>query len=288
MTTWFCDAYASWQKGGVENANGRLRRWLPRRLRSPTAANHVSIWRTEARACLIAVAEILGTSGISQFVGSKGSIVMSKHSSPAYSLWPEQVRRRRSMSLTFAVSGFVFGLVCVSTAYNVISDFVSSATVQDPPAVTDDASVMRPPGAPTAASIQAFKPANRVDRTPTRAAKVTLPIIGTQAARSAETDGRGTDTVAEPVDAGSFGNRMSMITEDAAPQAAESGIDGAKPAAADELSIKPRKLRMERASHRYAAQTRQRRERPTSYAAADRGARSLIPSGVVSQTASWY
>lgn len=30
MKTWFCDAYASWQKGGVENANGRLRRWLPR------------------------------------------------------------------------------------------------------------------------------------------------------------------------------------------------------------------------------------------------------------------
>ena len=30
MSTWFCDAYASWQKGGVENANGRLRRWLPR------------------------------------------------------------------------------------------------------------------------------------------------------------------------------------------------------------------------------------------------------------------
>jgi transposase, IS30 family len=28
MATWFCDAYASWQKGGVENANGRLRRWL--------------------------------------------------------------------------------------------------------------------------------------------------------------------------------------------------------------------------------------------------------------------
>ena len=29
-TTYFCDAYASWQKGGVENANGRIRRWLPR------------------------------------------------------------------------------------------------------------------------------------------------------------------------------------------------------------------------------------------------------------------
>jgi hypothetical protein len=32
VTTWFCDAYASWQKGGIENANGRLRRWLPRHL----------------------------------------------------------------------------------------------------------------------------------------------------------------------------------------------------------------------------------------------------------------
>jgi hypothetical protein len=34
-TTCFCDApllqiWASWQKGGVENANGRIRRWLPR------------------------------------------------------------------------------------------------------------------------------------------------------------------------------------------------------------------------------------------------------------------
>jgi IS30 family transposase len=25
MATYFCDAYASWQKGGVENANGRIR-----------------------------------------------------------------------------------------------------------------------------------------------------------------------------------------------------------------------------------------------------------------------
>jgi transposase, IS30 family len=30
-TTYFCDAHASWQKGGVENASGRIRRWLPRR-----------------------------------------------------------------------------------------------------------------------------------------------------------------------------------------------------------------------------------------------------------------
>jgi transposase, IS30 family len=32
MTTWSCDAYASWQKGAVANANGRLRRDLPRDL----------------------------------------------------------------------------------------------------------------------------------------------------------------------------------------------------------------------------------------------------------------
>jgi IS30 family transposase len=32
MATWFCDAYASWQKGDVENANSRLRRWLPRHI----------------------------------------------------------------------------------------------------------------------------------------------------------------------------------------------------------------------------------------------------------------
>ena len=32
MATWFCDAYASWQKGAVENMNGRLRRDLPRHI----------------------------------------------------------------------------------------------------------------------------------------------------------------------------------------------------------------------------------------------------------------
>ena len=40
MTTWFCDAYASWQKGGVENANGRLRRWLPRVRRGNSGHRH--------------------------------------------------------------------------------------------------------------------------------------------------------------------------------------------------------------------------------------------------------
>ena len=31
IKTFFCDPHAPWQKGGVENAIGRLRRWLPRK-----------------------------------------------------------------------------------------------------------------------------------------------------------------------------------------------------------------------------------------------------------------
>lgn len=32
IQTYFCDTYAAWQKGGVENANGLLRQYLPRKL----------------------------------------------------------------------------------------------------------------------------------------------------------------------------------------------------------------------------------------------------------------
>jgi IS30 family transposase len=31
IETWFCDPHSPWQKGGIENAIGRLRRWLPRK-----------------------------------------------------------------------------------------------------------------------------------------------------------------------------------------------------------------------------------------------------------------
>lgn len=31
IQTYFCDAYASWQKGGVENANGLIRQYIPKR-----------------------------------------------------------------------------------------------------------------------------------------------------------------------------------------------------------------------------------------------------------------
>jgi transposase, IS30 family len=52
LATFFCDPHAPWQKGGVENAIGRIRRFLPRRtdldslqpdqiLRSALAYNHI-------------------------------------------------------------------------------------------------------------------------------------------------------------------------------------------------------------------------------------------------------
>ncbi len=31
MDTYFCDPHAPWQKGGIENAIGRMRRYLPRK-----------------------------------------------------------------------------------------------------------------------------------------------------------------------------------------------------------------------------------------------------------------
>jgi transposase, IS30 family len=34
LETYFCDAYASWQKGGVENANGILRRFVPKKTKT--------------------------------------------------------------------------------------------------------------------------------------------------------------------------------------------------------------------------------------------------------------
>ena len=32
MATYFCDTHSPWQKGAIENTNGRLRRYLPTKL----------------------------------------------------------------------------------------------------------------------------------------------------------------------------------------------------------------------------------------------------------------
>jgi transposase, IS30 family len=42
MQTFFCDTHAPWQKGGIENAIGRLRRLLPRKtLPQQLTQNHI-------------------------------------------------------------------------------------------------------------------------------------------------------------------------------------------------------------------------------------------------------
>src|SRR4029079_7669500 len=55
--TYFCDPYSPWQKGGVENAIGRLRRFLPRKtdlasLDAPRFLALVAAYNATPRKCL--------------------------------------------------------------------------------------------------------------------------------------------------------------------------------------------------------------------------------------------
>jgi IS30 family transposase len=55
--TFFCDTYSPWQKGGIENAIGRLRRVLPRKIDLATISNKrfvelVQAYNNTPRKCL--------------------------------------------------------------------------------------------------------------------------------------------------------------------------------------------------------------------------------------------
>jgi IS30 family transposase len=57
IQTFFCDPHAPWQKGGIENANGRLRRWLPRQtdlsMLRPEALHQIALlYNHTPRKCL--------------------------------------------------------------------------------------------------------------------------------------------------------------------------------------------------------------------------------------------
>ena len=57
MQTYFCDPRSPWQKGGVENANGRLRRFLPRKTKTEEISQHeiafiAAICNNTPRKCL--------------------------------------------------------------------------------------------------------------------------------------------------------------------------------------------------------------------------------------------
>ena len=57
IATFFCDPHAPWQKGGIENAIGRLRRSLPRKIDLATLPNErftqlVQAYNNTPRKCL--------------------------------------------------------------------------------------------------------------------------------------------------------------------------------------------------------------------------------------------
>lgn len=57
LETYFCDSHAPWQKGGIENAHGRLRRYLPRKTNLDTITpNHLNrllrAYNSTPRKCL--------------------------------------------------------------------------------------------------------------------------------------------------------------------------------------------------------------------------------------------
>ncbi|MFL6822778.1 MAG: transposase, partial [Xanthobacteraceae bacterium] len=57
VRTFFCDPYAPWQKGGIENAIGRMRRFIPRRtdlatLSEPRFQTLLSAYNNTPRKCL--------------------------------------------------------------------------------------------------------------------------------------------------------------------------------------------------------------------------------------------
>jgi IS30 family transposase len=57
IETFFCDTYSPWQKGGVENAIGRMRRTLPRKTDLAAITNHrfielIQAYNNTPRKCL--------------------------------------------------------------------------------------------------------------------------------------------------------------------------------------------------------------------------------------------
>jgi IS30 family transposase len=53
IKTYFCNPHSPWQKGGIENMNGRLRRWLPRQCTAPVQPDRGHLWhrRLETDSC---------------------------------------------------------------------------------------------------------------------------------------------------------------------------------------------------------------------------------------------
>ena len=219
---------------------------------------------------------------------------MFKRASANYSLWPERARPHRAVPLMFAVGGFAVGLVFTIAAYEVISEFVDPAIMQQSvvQSVSGDVPILAAAVAPTTSQAPALETGRRGGRPRAPAARVTLPIIGSHpGVPSSATDGRGGEGLASGASVALAENSVdpaSLIREEDEPArekpAQEAAADEAKPAAT-EHPAKPRKKIVKKKRERptsYAKRYYRERERPMIYAAPYR------QGPVVSQTAIWY
>lgn len=218
---------------------------------------------------------------------------MFKRASANYSLWPERARPHRAVPLMFAVGGFAVGLVFTIAAYEVISEFVDPAIMQQSvvQSVNGDVPILAAAVAPTTSQATALETGRRGGRPRAPAARVTLPIIGSHpGVPSSTTDGRGGEGLASAsvALAENSVDPASLIREEDEPvrekPAQEAAADEAKPAAT-ERPAKPRKKIVKKKRERptsYAKRYYQERERPMIYAAPYR------QGPIVSQTAIWY
>ena len=163
-------------------------------------------------------------------------------------LWPEQARPRREHTAKARRPALAAGAVCAIAAYIIMSDFVGPVTVREP-AAQSHVFTFAPAVAPAVTSApEQVETVHRRSLTRARTAKVTLPIIGSQAAvPSGGTDGRGGEGLPNGASvvalATSSGNPPSLIEGEPAlqPPAEEAGTGEVNPAAASERPVKLRK-----------------------------------------------
>ena len=174
-----------------------------------------------------------------------------------YSLWPEYARSRRGNSLKFAAGSFVFGVVCAAAAYGAVFNVGAPTTSPQQEAarpvqhVPVYASAVEQAGPPAPAQVEGDNRSNR----PRIAAKVTLPMIGsqTEALPLVATGGGDSEKLAgEAPDAdvrASAGRPSMLARREAVPPreqpVSETRSDEAKPIATADRSAKARKTIVE-------------------------------------------
>ena len=124
---------------------------------------------------------------------------MFKRSSANYSLWPEQARPRRGMSLSLAAGGFAVGIICAIAVVNVASQYIRPMAMEPEP-IQDAVAAQPIPVYSGSSTLLAGKPPaaeaeeqSSTHSRPRTVAKVALPTIGRAVPVASETDGRGGD-----------------------------------------------------------------------------------------------